>query len=168
MENDKDTQVETVTAEKKETVETYTKEQVDNSFKAGMKKANEELKNSKDYQAFLEWQKNSQSDSEKMAELQTSNDTKDKKIHELETLIKVKDSDVKKEFQKFVSSEVASLVDDTTDFDTALKKFKNDNPQYFGDTVIKKVQSSPTLNNGGNKAVTTNDIMNNILRGARN
>ena len=169
MEDNKDVKTEGVTeaSEKQETVETYTKEQVDNSFKAGMKKANEELKNSKDYQAFLEWQKTSQSDSEKLAELQTSNDTKDKKIHELETLIKIKDSDVKKEFQKFVSSEVASLVDESTDFDTALKKFKDDNPQYFGETVVKKVQSSPTLNNGGNKAITTNDIMNNILRGAR-
>lgn len=77
-------------------------------------------------------------------------------------------SHVKDEFSKFVKSEVLAKVNDTTDFASALESYKKDSPQFFGDTVVKKVQSSPTLNNGGNKAVTTNDIMNNILRGARN
>lgn len=86
--------------------------------------------------------------------------------NELKTQIKMSDSGVKKEFSKFVTSEISSLVNDETDFDTALKNYKNDNPQYFGETVVKKVQSSPTLT-GGNKETTTNDIMNNILRGSR-
>lgn len=76
-------------------------------------------------------------------------------------------SHVKDEFSKFVKSEVLAKVNDTTDFASALESYKKDSPQFFGDTVVKKVQSSPTLNNGGNKAITTNDIMNNILRGAR-
>ena len=41
------------------------------------------------------------------------------------------------------------------------------NSQYFGEVVIKKVQSSPNLSNGGNKETTTNSIMNDILRGSR-
>ena len=61
-----------------------------------------------------------------------------------------------------------SNVNDTTDFETALENFKKSSPQYFGETVIKKVQTSPTLNNGGTQTTTTNDIMNNILRSARN
>ena len=76
-------------------------------------------------------------------------------------------SDVKPEFLKFVTSEVMTMVNDTTDFETALKNFKKDNSQYFGEVVIKKVQSSPNLN-GGAKEITTNDIMNNILRSGRN
>lgn len=87
---------------------------------------------------------------------------------DLKAQIKMSDSGVKKEFSKFVTSEVTALVNDDTDFDTALKGFKENNPQYFGETVVKKVQTSPVLNNGGNQAETTNDIMNNILRGARN
>ena len=61
-----------------------------------------------------------------------------------------------------------SLVNDTTDFETALKNYKKENPQYFGETIVKKVQTSPTLNNGGNQPQSTNNIMNDILRGKRN
>lgn len=76
-------------------------------------------------------------------------------------------SHVKNEFSKFVKSEVLSNVNDANDFASALEEFKKNSPQYFGETVIKKVQSSPNLNNGGNQTTTTNDIMNNILRGAK-
>ena len=72
----------------------------------------------------------------------------------------------KKEFVRFVTSEVLAMVNDTTDLKTAIKSYKKDNPQYFGDTVIKKTQTSPSLNAGGDKPQTTNDIMNNIMRGA--
>ena len=79
----------------------------------------------------------------------------------MENIIEV--SNVKKEFMKFVTSEVSSRVNDETDFTTALESYKKENPQYFGDTVVKKVQSSPNLT-GGTKETTTNDIMNDILR----
>ncbi len=88
--------------------------------------------------------------------------------NELKAELQMNDSDVKKEFSKFVISEVKSKVNDDTDFATALKDYKEQNPQYFGETVVKKVQTSPTLNGGGKPAQTTNDIMNNILRGATN
>jgi len=58
-----------------------------------------------------------------------------------------------------------SMVNETTDFETALKKYKNENPQYFGEVVVKKVQSSPNLV-GGTKPSTVNDIFNNMIRGA--
>lgn len=94
--------------------------------------------------------------------LQTmTNENKD-----LKAQVQMNGSNVKKEFEKFVQSEVNSLVNDETDFATALEDYKKSNPQYFGDTVVKKVQSSPILNNGGQQPVSTNDIMNNILRGA--
>lgn len=60
-----------------------------------------------------------------------------------------------------------SLVDDTKDFKTALKEYKKDNPQYFGEVQIKKVQTSRNLA-GGTQPQTTNSIMNDIIRGARN
>lgn len=88
--------------------------------------------------------------------------------NDLKAEIQLGGSNVKKEFSKFVRSEVLSKVNDDTDFSTALENYKKENPQFFGDTVVKKVQSSPNLNNGGNQATTTNEIMNDILRSARN
>ncbi len=84
----------------------------------------------------------------------------------LKTQLQMSGSNVKKEFMKFVTSEVSSRVNDKTDFTTALESYKKENPQYFGETVVKKVQSSPNLT-GGAKETTTNDIMNNILRSSR-
>lgn len=83
----------------------------------------------------------------------------------LKAQLKLSENNIKKEFSKFVTSEIMSQVDDKNDFDTVLKSYKKDNPQYFGDTVIKKTQTSPSLNAGGDKPQTTNDIMNSILRG---
>lgn len=86
----------------------------------------------------------------------------------LKAQLQMSDSNVKKEFSKFVTSEVQAKVTDDVDFAHALENYKKENPQYFGDTVVKKVQSSPVLNNGGVQPQSTNDIMNNILRGNRN
>ena len=104
-----------------------------------------------------------ETDTESLKNLETvTNENKD-----LKAQLQMSDSNVKKEFSKFVTSEVMSNVNEETDFATALENYKNENPQYFGDTVVKKVQSSPTLN-GGIQPQTTNDIMNNILRSGRN
>ena len=166
MEDNKDTQaVDNVVQE--ETTKTYTKEDLDNSFNAGVKKANSDWQKDEKYKEFLAWKKTSQSDSEKMTELQTNYTNAMNENALLKAQLKIADSDVKKEFAKFVTSEVMSLVNDTTDFDTALKNYKKNNPQYFGEVVVKKVQTSPVLNNGGNQPQTTNNIMNDLLRGAR-
>lgn len=171
MEDNKDTEkVEKVEAPEKEatTEKTYTKEDLDNSFNAGVKKANSEWQKDEKYKEFLEWKKTSQNDSEKLNELLASNEALTKENKLLKATNEVAKSDVKPEFLKFVTSEVMAMVNDTTDFETALKNYKKDNSQYFGEVVVKKVQSSPTLNNGGTKTTTTNDIMNSILRGQRN
>lgn len=96
--------------------------------------------------------------------LQTlTNENKDLKAE-----IHMNGSNVKKEFSKFVRSEVMANVNEETDFTKALETYKKDNPQYFGDVVVKKVQSSPSLNTGGTQPQTTNNIMNDIIRGAKN
>lgn len=96
--------------------------------------------------------------------LQTlTNENKDLKAE-----IQMNGSNVKKEFSKFVRSEVMANVNDKTDFTKALETYKKDNPQYFGETVVKKIQSSPSLNGGEPQPQTTNNIMNDIIRGARN
>ena len=109
----------------------------------------------RDYETQIE------QNSESLKNLETlTNENKD-----LKAQVQMNGSNVKKEFSKFVTNEVMSKVNDDTDFATALNSYKKENPQYFGDTVVKKVQSSPTLT-GGQKETTTNDIMNDILRSA--
>lgn len=166
MENNEDVKT---TEEKVEetTQKTYTVEDVNNSYKAGVKKARAELEQSEEYKKYQDWIKEHQNDGEKIKNLETSNLNKDKRIMDLEAQLELKDSDVKPEFIKFVKSEVLSMVNDDTDFATALKNFKKDNAQYFGKVQIKKVQTSPGLNNGGNQPQTTNQVMNDLLRGTR-
>lgn len=115
---------------------------------------------------------------DKVKELETSSGDMATKLQNLDALtnenkdlkaqLQMGDSNVKKEFSKFVRSEIMSKVDDKNDFESVLKEYKKENPQYFGDTVIKKVQSSPNLNGGEPQAPTTNSIMNDILRSAIN
>ena len=158
-----------VTEEKVEetTQKTYTKEDLDNSFNAGVKKANSDWQKDEKYKEFMAWKKSNQNDSEKINELQNSVNALTKENNLLKATSKVASSDVKPEFLKFVTSEVMSMVNETTDFDTALKNYKKENTQYFGEVVVKKVQTSPTLA-GGTKPQTTNDIMNSLLRGTKN
>ena len=162
MDNEsKDTKVEQV---EETTQKTYTKEDIDASFNAGVKKANSDWQKDEKYKEFLEWKKSNQNDSETIKELQASNESLLKENQLLKATNEVAKSDVKPEFLKFVTSEVMSMVNDTTSFEKALKDYKEKNSQFFGDVVVKKVQSSPTLT-GGAKPQTTNDIFNKMVRG---
>lgn len=106
-------------------------------------------------------------------ELNTKVEENSKSLENLQTLtnenndlkaeIQMNGSNVKKEFSKFVRSEVMASVNDDTDFETALGNYKKENPQYFGETVVTKVQSSPVMA-GGTQPKTTNDIMNDFIR----
>lgn len=87
---------------------------------------------------------------------------------DLKAQLQMSDSNVKKEFSKFVTSEIMSRVNDDNDFASVLKSYKEENPQYFGESVVHKVQTSPTLNGGTAQPQTTNSIMNDLLRSATN
>ena len=87
---------------------------------------------------------------------------------ELKADIQLNGTNVKKEFSKFVKTEVMGKVDEKNDFAKALESFKKENPQYFGETVVTKTQTAPSLNNGGTQPQTTSSIMNDIIRGTRN
>lgn len=147
---------------------TYTEqelqEKVQSSFNAGVKKASTDWQKDEKYKEFLDWKKQNQNDSDKINELTNENASLSNEIKKLKAQIEVDSTDVKKEFSKFVTSEVMSLVNDTTDFKTALKEYKKNNPQFFGEVQIKKVQTAPNLS-GGARASTTNDIINNMIRG---
>lgn len=162
MEDNKD--VQTTETVEKTTQKNYTVDDINNSFSAGVKKAYADLQKDEDYKKYLDWKKSNQNDSDKIKELETSNTNKDNRIKDLEAQLILNKSDVKPEFEKFVKNEVFSMINETTDFETALKNLKDTSPQYFGQTVVKKVQSSPVLA-GGAKPQTTNDVMNSFIRG---
>lgn len=169
MEDNKDVVVENngQEVEKETTQKTYTEQDIQNSFNAGVKKASTDWQKDEKYKEFLNWKKSNETETEKLQALQTSNEDLAKENALLKAQLEVNASDVKKEFSKFVVSEVMALTNETTDFEKALKEYKKTNPQYFGEVVIKKTQTSPNLT-GGVAPQSTNDIMNNILRGARN
>lgn len=161
----KDVQVTEETKVDETTEKTYTHIDVDNSFKAGYKKAKTEFEKSEDYKKYKEWEKSNQNDSEKINELQLSLDKLTKENQLLKATNEVAKSDVKPEFLKFVTSEIMNMVNDTTNFETALKDYKQNHSQFFGEVVVKKVQSSPILN-GGTQPSTVDDIFNNMIRNA--
>lgn len=133
----------------------------------GYTKLKEEVEDYKtkvsDYESQIkELNEKVEADSKSLENLQLiTNENKDLKAD-----IVLNGNNVKKEFSKFVRNEVYSKVNDDVDFETALNDYKKENPQYFGETIVKKVQTSPTLNGGVPQAQTTNNIMNDILRGA--
>ena len=148
---------------------TFTQAELNSIIEDRLAKARKNMPSKEELQQYNEWKENQKTEQEKINEkinqLQTSNGTLTSENSQLKAQLEVLNSNAKKEFVRFVTSEVLAMVNETTDLKTAIKNYKKDNPQYFGDTVIKKIQTSPSLNAGGDKPQTTNDIMNSILRG---
>lgn len=149
---------------------TFTQEEVNSIVEERLAKAKKNMPSKEELQQYNEWKETQKTEQEKINDkinqLQTNNETLTNENSQLKAQLEVLNNNAKKEFVRFITSEVLAMVNETTDLKTAIKSYKKDNPQYFGDTVIKKTQTSPSLNAGGDKPQTTNDIMNNILRGA--
>lgn len=150
-------------------VKTFTQEEVNSIVEERLAKVKKNMPSKEELQQYNEWKETQKTEQEKINDkinqLQTNNGILTNENSQLKAQLEVLNSNAKKEFVRFVTSEVLAMVNDTTDLKTAIKSYKKDNPQYFGDTVIKKTQTSPSLNAGGDKPQTTNDIMNSILRG---
>lgn len=88
-----------------------------------------------------------------------------------ELMSKLGSKKVKSEFQKFVLSEIKAKVDDKTDFDKAMEDYLKENKQYIAeaDPQPKPFFKNTTvpLENGEGENKTTNKIMNDMLREAR-
>lgn len=128
----------------------YTEQDIQNSFNAGVRKASSEWQKDEQFKEFLAWKESNKDDTDRINELISNNDDLLdennflwQELEQLNAQIEVDNSGVKREFSRFVTSEVLNNVDETTDFEHALKEFKRNNPQYFGETVIRKVQTAP-------------------------
>ena len=95
-------------------------------------------------------------------------ETLNKEYSILNATNKVTNAGIKPKFAKFVANEVLEMTSDSIDFDTALKSYKAKNPQYNAETTVVKKNSSIDL--GGNSQTNqngTNQIMNDLIRSAR-
>lgn len=170
MDDIKDTVTPTDTQNDGGTVKTFTQKEVNAIVEERLAKAKKGMPSKAELQQYNDWKQSQKTAQEKIDEqlnqLKENNGTLTSENTQLKAQIQIMNSNVKKEFVRFVTSEVLAMTNEDVDFKSALKSYKKDNPQFFGDTVIKKTQTSPSLNAGGDKPQTTNDIMNSILRGA--
>lgn len=79
--------------------------------------------------------------------------------------IKVSTAGVSKDFIEFVASKVNSQVNDKTDFDTVLKNYIKENPQYLEGSKVK-VRTALSFNGGNPDKTNTNQLMNNAILSA--
>ncbi len=116
--------------------------------------------------AFKTWK-----ESQKTAEqIQAEKDAEYQRVvNELKTLQNsniVRDAGVKKEFIKFVTSEVGQM---NGDFKENLTKYLKENTQYTQiDEKIKTVGTSAKLSGEAKEGNTVNQMMNDIIRSAKN
>ena len=131
----------------------YTQAELDEKLK--------DIPSEEELTAFRNWKESQQSESEKAAKREKEYEAAKAELARIKAEQKVMKSEAKPEFAEFVASKINAM---DGDFDKNLVKFKEENPQYFGETVIKRVTSSASMSGGEKKTETTNDIMNNIIR----
>lgn len=116
--------------------------------------------------AFKTWKENQKTIEEKQAETEEKLRKANETILNLQNTNEVKDAGVKKEFVKFVTSEVNEL---EGSFSENLAKFLKENPQYTANNqVVKTVGTSAKMDGTTRTEKTTNQIMNNLIRSVRN
>lgn len=116
--------------------------------------------------AFKNWQENQKTAEQKQAETEEKLRQAEQTINNLNNSNFVRDSGVKKEFVKFVASEVSQI---DGDFKENLAKFLKENKQYTEtEKTIKTVGTSAKMDGETRTETTTNQIMNDIIRSARN
>ncbi len=142
----------------------YTQEELNAIIEKRIARDRKARENTPEFKAFKEWEDSQKTTDEKHNELQKNYDSALSELAMLKAEKKVIGANCQSEFAEFVASKVLAMGED---FDKNLADFKKDNPQYFGETVVKKVATSPSLTGTASLGNTTNDKMNSVLRGAR-
>lgn len=73
-------------------------------------------------------------------------------------------SGVNEKFVDFVTSEVLKTSNNGTDFVEALGNFNKENPQYICTPTVK-VSTTPLMQNKTENGITSNELINNFIRG---
>lgn len=133
---------------------TFTQADVDRIVADRLARERKNAPSADELKAFKEWKKNSQTDAEKYSEMEATLKASQAELTALKNQQSVTKAECKPEFAEFVADKVAKMGDD---FDANLAEFKKSNPQYFGETKIVKLNSSPKLTGG--TSITIADIM---------
>lgn len=141
---------------------TFTQADVDRIVADRLARERKNAPSADELKAFKEWKKNSQTDAEKYSEMEATLKASQEELTALKNQQSVTKADCKPEFAEFVADRVAKMGDD---FDANLAEFKKSNPQYFGETKIVKLNSSPKLTGGAITENNENTFMNALIRG---
>lgn len=146
------------------TEKTFTQAEVDSLISERLNRDRRTRESDPDFKAFKEWQKTQKTEAEKQAEREREHTAALNELAALKAEKKVLAANAKPEFAEFVASKILAMGED---FEKNLSDYKKNNPQYFGEAVVKKVASAPKLDGQG-AAPTTNSKMNDLIRGIRN
>lgn len=146
---------------------TYTQAEY-NAFEKKIKEKYEKKYEGVDLEKYKAWQESQKTEAEKQAEKDAKQQKDLAEAQEAMKENKVFKAGVSKEDVEFVAFKVSKL---EGNFDENLAKFLKENPKYLQNTetqVVKRTSSSVSMSGktqpSGNE---TNQIMNNILRSAR-
>lgn len=143
------------------TERTFTQADVDRIVMDRLAKERAKQPNDDELHAYREWKKTQKTEAQKQAERDAELASAKSELTQLKAEQASTKAGAKAEFVEFVAVKVRSM---DGDFAQNLEKYKKENPQYFGETVIKKTATSPNLSGGKATTETTNDYMNNLLR----
>lgn len=143
------------------TEKTFTQADVDRIVESRLAADRARQPNDAELKAYRDWKKTQQTESEKRAELEAALTAAQNENAQLKAEKQVSMSQAKPEFTEFVATKVRGM---EGDFGANLEKFKKENPQFFGETVVKRTATAPNLSGGGTSAPTTNQIMNDLFR----
>lgn len=152
---------EVTTEEHQETGKTFTQEEVNSIIGVRLAEVKKGQPTSEELKAFRDWQKTQKTEAEKQAERDAAYQAATRENAQLKAEKQALAAKAKPEFVEFVSSKVLAM---EGDFAKNLEIYKKSNPQYFGETVVRKVSSSPSVSAGSEGGTKTNDIMNDLLR----
>lgn len=168
-ENKEAGKVDTQTTQNKDEVKAFktfqTEEEYQEAVNSILKK---KLPSKEEMKAFKKWQEDQKTDAQKQAERETEYQKVNEKNEKLENENKVLRAGVKTKYVDFVAYSVGKQ---DGDFDKNLKQYLKDNPEYIENAEVKVVKKVGTSLNLGGKGNTdqneTNQIMNNLIRSAR-
>lgn len=133
---------------------TFTQSELNEIIKDRLARARKGIPDDAELKEFRKWKRESQTDAEKYSGMQQELNEARAELILLKNQQAVSKAGCRSEFSEFVADKISKM---EGEFEDNLQAFKKDNPQYFGEAVIKKLGTSPSM--GGGTARTKADIL---------
>lgn len=128
------------TAESSE--KTFTQDDVDNIVKKRLEQERKKMPSKEEQEEFKKWQEAQKTAEEKQAEKEKQFNQLQSELNLYKNKEKVTKAGIDAQFAEFAVFEVSKLVNETTDFDTALNSWIETNQQYKAGAEPKQSQST--------------------------